>query len=316
MGEVSPAFINTRKIRQRIAAYQKTECPHGKGFQGVLHHVETHKKPLPIKERVLSVVIDYTFKRVEGDMDEWVVSGFSDRFNRRITFARLYCNRKSAAAFHQLFYELFDSIHRVTGQKLKLHPFFPNANSRIIMLDGEVSQALGLGSFLVTYNQAAISKIHTTDPIELRSYMLKTCTVHFQRDLIADTLTSSPNPIFRKTSSHILNQSSGWPRRFCASQTDPKVQQWYLQKQRNPWYLPSVNQYLSKILLDDWKITPRTTNIAGTSHAATNADTSTQLPLLPAILVSERDKDDVEEIHQIVRDGIMRKHWNGPSERE
>ncbi|KAF8164282.1 hypothetical protein K438DRAFT_1984790 [Mycena galopus ATCC 62051] len=30
----------------------------------------------------------------------------------------------------------------------------------------------------------------------------------------------------------------------------------------------------------------------------------------------ERDKDDVEEIHQIVRDGIMRKHWNGPSERE
>jgi hypothetical protein len=32
---------------------------------------------------VLSVVIDYTFKRVEGDMDEWVVSGFSDRFKRR-----------------------------------------------------------------------------------------------------------------------------------------------------------------------------------------------------------------------------------------
>lgn len=62
--------------------------------------------------------------------------------------------------------------------------------------------------------------------------------------------------------------------------------EWYLQKQRNPWYLPSVNQYLSKILLDDWKITPRTTNIAETSHAATNADTSTQLPLLPAILVS------------------------------
>ncbi|KAF8169544.1 hypothetical protein K438DRAFT_1941264 [Mycena galopus ATCC 62051] len=92
---------------------------------------------------------------------------------------------------------------------------------------------------------------------------------------------------------------------------------WYLQKQRNPWYLPSVNQYLSKILLDDWEITPRTTNIAETSHAATNTDTSTQLPLLRAILVTQkRDKDDVEEIHQIVRDGIMRKHWNGPSERE
>jgi hypothetical protein len=51
-------------------------------------------------------------------------------------------DRVSAAAFHQLFYELFDSIHRVTGQKLKLRPFFPDANGRIIMLDGEVAQAL------------------------------------------------------------------------------------------------------------------------------------------------------------------------------
>ncbi|KAJ7853717.1 hypothetical protein B0H14DRAFT_2758076 [Mycena olivaceomarginata] len=95
-----------------------------------------------LSHSVLSVVIDYTFKHVEGDIDEWVVSGFSDRFKRRITFARLYCNKKSAAAFHQLFYELFDSIHRVTGQKLKLRPFFPDANGRIIMLDGEVAQAL------------------------------------------------------------------------------------------------------------------------------------------------------------------------------
>ncbi|KAJ6536252.1 hypothetical protein B0H19DRAFT_1271039 [Mycena capillaripes] len=104
---------------------------------------------------------------------------------------------------------------------------------------------------------------------------------------------------------------------FCAGQTHPKVQQWYLQKQRNPWYLPSVNAHLSKVSRDDWNITPRTTNIAETSHASTNADTSTSLPLLPAILATqERDRDDIDEIHQIARDGIRRKRWNGPSERE
>ncbi|KAJ7487160.1 hypothetical protein FB451DRAFT_1535677 [Mycena latifolia] len=108
---------------------------------------------------------------------------------------------------------------------------------------------------------------------------------------------------------------------FCSGNTElawgMKVQQWYLQKQRNPWYLPSVNAHLSKVLRDDWNITPRTTNIAETSHASTNADTSTSLPLLPAILATqERDKDDIDEIHQIARDGIMRKRWNGPSERE
>jgi hypothetical protein len=51
------------------------------------------------------------------------------------------------------------------------------------MLDGEVAQALGLGSFLAMYNQPAISNIHTTDKIELLAYLLKTCTVHFQRSV-------------------------------------------------------------------------------------------------------------------------------------
>ncbi|KAF8169714.1 hypothetical protein K438DRAFT_1983102 [Mycena galopus ATCC 62051] len=130
------------------------------------------------------------------------------------------------------------------------------------------------------------------------------------------TSTSSPNPPSLKSILGLASQEEidAW-HAFCASQAHPKSGTF--KKQRNLWYLPSVNRYLSKILLDNWKITLRTTNIAETSHAATNADTSTQLPLLPAILVTqERDKDDVEEIHQIVRDGILRKHWNGPSERE
>ncbi|KAJ7915765.1 hypothetical protein B0H13DRAFT_1871770 [Mycena leptocephala] len=301
VGEVSPAFIDTRKIRKRIAAYQKIEYPHGKGFQGVLYRVDNVEKPLPIKERyihaamtkgdftlvvtlnvqlvylihtVLSIVIDFTFKRVEGDMDEWVVSGFSDRFKRRT--------------------------------KLKIRPFFPDGNCRIVMLDGEVAQALGLGSFLAMYNQPAISNIHTTDKIELLAYLLKTCTVHFQRHI--DELSKSnvlPDVIIRLKSILGLDSQEeidAW-HAFCTGQMHPKVQQWYLQKQRNPWYLPSVNVHLSKVSRDDWNITPRTTNIAETSHASTNADTSTSLPLLPAILATqERDKDEIDEIHQIARD--------------
>ncbi|KAJ6579406.1 hypothetical protein B0H10DRAFT_2235753 [Mycena sp. CBHHK59/15] len=189
------------------------------------------------------------------------------------------------------------------------------------MLDGEVAQALGLGSFLVRYIQPAISNIHTTDKIELLAYLLKTCTVHFQRHI--DELSKSnvlPDVIIRLKSILGLDSQEeidAW-HAFCAGQTHPKVQQWYLQKQRNPWYLPSVNAHLSKVSRDDWNITPRTTNIAETSHASTNADTSTSLPLLPLFLRQrqERDKDDIDEIHQIARDGIMRKRWNGPSERE
>jgi hypothetical protein len=65
--------------------------------------------------QILSLTIDYTFKRVEGDMDEWEVAGFLDRFLRRecdpisseflvvqselgLTFASLYCDKKNTPA--------------------------------------------------------------------------------------------------------------------------------------------------------------------------------------------------------------------------
>lgn len=172
----------------------------------------------------------------------------------------------------------------------------------------------------MTHNQPAISNIHTMDKIVLLLYVLKTCVVHFQRHI--DELSRSnvpPDVIVRLKSILGLNSQEdidAW-HAFCEGQTNPKVKQWYLQKQRNPWYLPSVNAHLSRISRDDWNITPRTTNIAETSHALTNADTSTSLPLLPAILATQqRDKDEIDEIHQIARDGIMRKRWNGPSQRE
>lgn len=94
---------------------------------GVLYHVDNVEKPLPIKERyihaamtkgdftlvvtlnvqlvylihtVLSIVIDFTFKRVEGDMDEWVVSGFSDRFKRRELMCSTSNNSLTEARHH------------------------------------------------------------------------------------------------------------------------------------------------------------------------------------------------------------------------
>jgi hypothetical protein len=75
-------------------------------------------------------------------------------------------------------------------------------------------------------------------------------------------------------SSSALNQSLGWTRKRrsmhgmhsaqvrCTRRSSvscgslPLIwancpSEWYLQKQRNPWYLPSVNAHLSKVLRDD-----------------------------------------------------------------
>jgi hypothetical protein len=108
-------------------------------------------------------------------------SSARSRCTTGLTFASLYCDTKSQEAFEQLFIELFDVIKRITGETFKLAPFFPDAKCRIIMLDGEVAQAVGLGKFLVSYNDPQISGITTRDPIEMLSYALKTCTNHFER---------------------------------------------------------------------------------------------------------------------------------------
>jgi hypothetical protein len=100
-----------------------------------------------------------------------------------LTFASLFCDAKTTEAFTQLFTELFNTIAQVTGKLLKLAPFFPDAKCCIVMLDGEVPQALALGNFPVGYNDSEVSGINSWYPIQLLGYCLKTCSIHFRSQL-------------------------------------------------------------------------------------------------------------------------------------
>ncbi|KAJ7708666.1 hypothetical protein B0H17DRAFT_1263787 [Mycena rosella] len=68
------------------------------------------------------------------------------------------------------------------------------------------------------------------------------------------------------------------------SQTHIDIKNWYTQKLANPWVLPSINKYLSKISDENWDITPNQSNIAETAHTGCNAETSIGVGLLTAIL--------------------------------
>ncbi|KAJ6562706.1 hypothetical protein DFH09DRAFT_920579 [Mycena vulgaris] len=272
VSESSPAFTDQRKLRDFITEQKKKEHPYGMGWE------------------------------VEGTMDEWEVAGFLDRFKYRLTFASLYCDKKSLEAFAQLFGELFDTIQQVTGEKFKLAPFFPDAKCRIIMMDGEVPQAQGLAKFLGTYNDPEISGLWTRDAI--------------------------PKPVIIRLKS-IMSLSTQedidkW-HQFCRDQKQEAIineliarnSNWYAHKLANPWVLPSVNKFLSNIKPEDWDITPSHSNYVETAHAGRNAETSVGVGLLTAILqAQERDDIRAAELAQIQRDGVMRNRWNGSSERE
>ncbi|KAJ7823705.1 hypothetical protein B0H14DRAFT_3469879 [Mycena olivaceomarginata] len=272
---------------------------------------------------VLALAIDYTFKGIEGDMDEWEVVGFSERFKCRIPFASFYCDRKTKPAFEQLFIELFDAVYRVTGDKFHLRLFYPDANCRVFVMDGEVAQVQGFSEFLAQYNSPSISGIIEGNSLEYVAYCLKTCVVHFQHhcddlhrvDKVPLEVVTELRKILGAKDQAAVDK---W-HRYCAIQTDTavKIQIGMLKSLQIPGTLPSISPFLSKIAPNDYNLTPNTTNLAESAHAGTNAQTSTQLALLPGILRKYTcDNVQVDEIHQFIRNGGMRKRWNGPSERE
>ncbi|KAF7366386.1 hypothetical protein MSAN_00895300 [Mycena sanguinolenta] len=341
VAQSSPAFIDTRKVRDVITQEKKKEYPRGMGWDGVLHELEHREMKLREDERyihtamskngfrivvtmhpyiamfihrILSLNIDYTFARVEDNMDEWEVAGFLDRFKHPCTVTK-----RIAPAFAQLFTELFDTIREITGNILKIRPFYPDANCRVVLLDGEVPQAQGFGDFLSNYNDPDISKIYTRNWERLLRYTLKTCSLHFIRHIEElgqhipqETMIRLRSIVGLETQEEI----DDWYE-FVDGQTDEKVQHWLAHKRANPWVLPSVNKFLSKIASDDWDITPNHTNYVETAHAGRNAETSIGVPLLTAILqAKERDNIRAKEMAQIESHGMMRKRWNGIGERE
>ena len=98
-----------------------------------------------------------------------------------VTLASLYCNHASREAFFQLCVEFADAVRRITGKSLQLRPFSVDGNLRVILMDGDVAQAQGLGDWLSQYNSPLLNGINTRDPLELLLYILKNCSIHFER---------------------------------------------------------------------------------------------------------------------------------------
>ncbi|KAJ7231977.1 hypothetical protein C8J57DRAFT_1729999 [Mycena rebaudengoi] len=258
------------------------------------------------------------------DDDRWskmtkVYKTAVERFQQRLTFGSLYCDTQTKEAFAQLFTELFDTIFQVTGERLKLAPFYPDAMCRVIIMDGEVPQAQGYAQFLATYNDPSISGISTCDPNELLSKNLKTCNPHFERH-IDDLPKHIPIPVIARLKSimglETQIEMDAW-HKFVAAQEVIEIQRWYAQKLAHPWILPCVNKFLSGISSDDWDLTPNHSNYMETAHAGRNAETGIQMQPLEAVLASQdRDNIKAQELVLIQRSGVMRKAWGSKANRE
>ena len=72
-------------------------------------------------------------------------------------------------------------------------------------------------------------------------------------------------------------------KKFCKESEHKKLRDWYQDKKPHPWFIPSLNEFFSKIAKEDWYLTPGDTNLNESTHPATNMQTGTNLPLLDSI---------------------------------
>ncbi|GJJ10698.1 hypothetical protein Clacol_004925 [Clathrus columnatus] len=331
LGGVSPPKYHSglmqRKTKARIIKKLKDkEAPQGYDFPGVIARMQDQRK-LPKEEQyihratdingirmivtmlprfteklhfVTSSLHDNTYKHITGDWNEWEVVIWDHRFNMRLSVARIYCNRETADAFEQIWSAYFEVIEEVTGRPLKIPIFHKEGLFYAFLTDGDAGQAIGLGQYLTKINDPQVSGIYETDPATLVQYVLKTCWTHCAKNL--DTLSTcldDPKDIrYLKSFEHLstmaeINQWKEW----CKNHPKKQIRDWFENKIRHCWYLPSLVQSLSRMPVLHWNMTPRNTNSGESAHAHTNLHTGTHLSLLVAIdRAYEFDRGQEEKI--------------------
>lgn len=139
---------------------------------------------------------DTTFKRIEGEINEWEVVTFYNAVERgkslfssdirsdhcaAVTLARAYINRSDTKFFERLF-DIFRDIKReATGLDVRFARFMPNGNLLVMNADMEAAQTLGAALSFMKTNVPSFSGITTLDPQVFATFFVKFCGGHAMR---------------------------------------------------------------------------------------------------------------------------------------
>ncbi|KIJ33118.1 hypothetical protein M422DRAFT_783248 [Sphaerobolus stellatus SS14] len=228
---------------------------------------------------------DNTYKRVHGDFNEWEVVIWDSKGNRRMTVARIYCNRETRQAFCMIWCGWLNSLEKATGKRLKFKAIHGEGKLGTMLMDGSAPQIQGLGDMLLKENNPSVSGILTTDCNEIVQWVVRTCDWHFKHNLdaLSELLTKEEMDRIRLfrflTTQEEMNEFTAW----ASSHPEKKLRDWFSNKEVHLWYIPSLCRHFSKIKPLDWDLSPADNNLNETSHPATNRATGIRLSLVEAI---------------------------------
>ncbi|KAI0356054.1 hypothetical protein OH77DRAFT_1538515 [Trametes cingulata] len=350
--EFDPALANTRQRSLIIQSVKKQKMPEGTGLDGVLKRfLDEQNRPLKdryihafdVKDGVPVIVTllpelakrihdakatlhDNTYKRVAGkDWKEWEVVIWLEDIDMRITVARVYCTRERREDFARIWTLFFNAVDHATGAHVSFKAFCPDTQGaargiRAIVVDGCQAQIDGLGDFLIERIKTEGQQCAVTedDPQKIVEYVLKICSVHFDRNL---------TELSHKCSAEIMARVREFPNlatyaeldefaSFCETSPNKALRDWWANKKGMPWFAAGINRNFSRMSPADWQSTPSNTNINESAHTLTNAHTRTGLSILEAVISAEEfDRHQAARIRVTEDTGVRANVNNTPSKR-
>ncbi|KIO19436.1 hypothetical protein M407DRAFT_223087 [Tulasnella calospora MUT 4182] len=329
--EVHPGFLNARRLQEMVKKARTTAHPEGEEWIGLCNQREKDRQ-LPFEKQYIQachaegdiqlciamypaqarifhladyLVIDYTFKRIYGDLNEWEIVVWHPSHNERTTVGRFLCNKQNREAFRLLWRKLFETVDRLTGRPLHYAVIHKSGTLKGHCLDAEAAQVQGLADELVF-------QVKTADPADLAltvdwqsmtndklgnylaQLVTKLCTAHYNRDVDAIAGASDEDKRIIKNfpylkTEHNVKDFYIW----CLDHHVPGVLNWYKNKVPYPWYFSGYNQNVSPMPYEHWIAVPWHTNEAESAHPLSNRLGGTQLTALAAIEQSRKMDGDV-----------------------
>ncbi|KAJ7464247.1 hypothetical protein B0H11DRAFT_1870607 [Mycena galericulata] len=362
----SPALSSKRVKRDLVREVKAKKYPYGLGLTGAFHMYMNHlTKPLPERyihgyittpdggiciftcvvfllkllddPGVLAFDDDTTYKRVEGEMNEWEVTVFVKAVLRgkspyqsymcfdlnsycaAASVVRAYINRASTDFFEQVFDELQRIKLMVTGKPIALKRFVPGGNLLVMNADMDGAQAIGVCRSVMKHNVPEYSKIpNDTPPEKVAQYFIKICwrhskePVHDFRSLVSNADYNRLLDFVYIDSKQALDDFSTFVKGLGVK----KIQDWWAHKEINEWIIPCLVKSQSLIPADTWDITPSTTNTNEAQHHWTNSLTGTKLTMVETIEKTFIvDTNTVDEIQTSLQTGVLTNSNNEVSNR-
>ncbi|PKB97857.1 hypothetical protein RhiirA5_404131 [Rhizophagus irregularis] len=218
--------------------------------------------------------IDLSFKRVQGDINEFEVNCYDSQHNMSLTYAHVFTNIADAIAYERMFNALFDWIYQLTGNKPQIYHIHQKG-WKCILGDLDQAQAKGLGM--------ALHKIHNSLTWEEHLlHIFKSCHIHYNRNVknnkysyqLKKLMYEFPNASTTERVNQIFEELEA---------SDESIIKDWIAFYSKPWVRASLNPIYSFIALDIWQNAPDNTNVAESCHANCNRD-GKALPLEAAIL--------------------------------